>query len=100
MILIAYRHGLRAKDVCELEWSQVEWGRNAALHVRRAKHAERPSRAVLISRSISLGVRYSRFRSSALAGLVGTDRFRGRRGSLRQRCTPLLSFRLQQRQTG
>ena len=37
MILIAYRHGLRAKEVCELEWSQVEWGRNAALHVRRAK---------------------------------------------------------------
>jgi type 1 fimbriae regulatory protein FimB/type 1 fimbriae regulatory protein FimE len=37
MILVAYRHGLRAKEACELEWSQVEFGRNAALHVRRAK---------------------------------------------------------------
>jgi integrase len=37
LILVAYRHGLRAKEACELEWSQVEFGRNAALHVRRAK---------------------------------------------------------------
>jgi integrase len=28
---------LRAKEACELEWSQVEFGRSAALHVRRAK---------------------------------------------------------------
>ena len=31
MILVVYRHGLRAKEACELEWSQVEFGRNAAL---------------------------------------------------------------------
>jgi integrase len=37
LILIAYRHGLRAVELCGLEWSQVEWGRNASLHVRRAK---------------------------------------------------------------
>jgi integrase len=37
MIVVAYRHGLRAKEICELEWSQVEFGRSAALHVRRAK---------------------------------------------------------------
>src|ERR1700736_2988788 len=37
LILVAYRHGLRAKEICELEWSQVEFGRSAALHVRRAK---------------------------------------------------------------
>jgi integrase len=37
LILVAYRHGLRAKEACELEWSQVEFGRSAALHVRRAK---------------------------------------------------------------
>jgi integrase len=37
LILTAYRHGLRAKEIAELEWSQVEFGRNAALHVRRAK---------------------------------------------------------------
>ena len=37
LILVAYRHGLRAKEACELEWAQVEFGRSAALHVRRAK---------------------------------------------------------------
>jgi type 1 fimbriae regulatory protein FimB/type 1 fimbriae regulatory protein FimE len=37
MILIVYRHGLRAAEVADLEWSQVELGRNAALHVRRGK---------------------------------------------------------------
>jgi integrase len=37
LILVAYRHGLRAKEACELEWSQVEFGRSAKLHVRRAK---------------------------------------------------------------
>jgi hypothetical protein len=36
-------HGLRAAEIAGLEWSQVEFGRNAALHVRRVKkwHAER-----------------------------------------------------------
>jgi integrase len=28
---------LRAKEACELEWSQVEFGCSAALHARRAK---------------------------------------------------------------
>jgi integrase len=37
LILTSYRHGLRAEEACELEWSQVEFGRNAALHVRRVK---------------------------------------------------------------
>ncbi len=37
LILVAYRHGLRAVEAANLEWSQVEFGRNAALHVRRAK---------------------------------------------------------------
>jgi integrase len=40
LILIAYRHGLRASEVCDLEWSQVEWGRAATLHVRRAKNGK------------------------------------------------------------
>jgi hypothetical protein len=35
--MVAYRRGLRAKEACELEWSQVEFGRSASLHVRRAK---------------------------------------------------------------
>jgi hypothetical protein len=40
MILMAFRHGLRAIEICGLEWSQVEFGRNAALHVRRAKNGK------------------------------------------------------------
>ena len=36
MVLIGYRHGLRASELCDLQWSQVELiaGR---LYVRRAK---------------------------------------------------------------
>src|SRR3974390_131468 len=40
LILVAFRHGLRASELCDLEWSQVEWGRNATLHVRRAKNGK------------------------------------------------------------
>ncbi len=40
LVLIAYRHGLRAVEICDLEWSQVEWGRNATLHVRRVKNGK------------------------------------------------------------
>ena len=36
MILVAYRHGLRASEVCSLEWHQVELD-HGRLHVRRAK---------------------------------------------------------------
>jgi type 1 fimbriae regulatory protein FimB/type 1 fimbriae regulatory protein FimE len=34
--LIAYRHGLRASELCDLQWSQVELN-TGRLHVRRAK---------------------------------------------------------------
>jgi integrase len=40
LILIAYRHGLRAIEICDLEWSQIEFGRAASLHVRRAKNGK------------------------------------------------------------
>jgi type 1 fimbriae regulatory protein FimB/type 1 fimbriae regulatory protein FimE len=36
MILIAFRHGLRASEVCDLQWHQVELG-TGRLHVRRSK---------------------------------------------------------------
>ena len=36
MILVAYRHGLRASEVCSLEWHQIEL-EQGRLHVRRAK---------------------------------------------------------------
>src|SRR5262245_32632159 len=35
MILVAYRHGLRAGEVCSLEWHQIELDQGR-LHVRRA----------------------------------------------------------------
>ena len=38
MILMAYRHGLRAAELVDLRWDQVDLGRNAALHVRRVKN--------------------------------------------------------------
>ena len=40
LILVAYRHGLRAVELCDLEWSQVEFDRTATLHVRRAKNGK------------------------------------------------------------
>src|SRR6202022_403231 len=36
MILIAFRHGLRASELVGLRWEQVDYNR-AVLHVRRAK---------------------------------------------------------------
>ena len=38
LVLVAFRHGLRADEIAGLQWSQVEFGRNAALHVRRVKN--------------------------------------------------------------
>jgi integrase len=37
MILLTYRHGLRAAEVCDLRWDQVDFN-GAALHVRRVKN--------------------------------------------------------------
>src|SRR5262245_43010530 len=37
MILISYRHGLRASELCDLQWSQVELA-TGRLHVRRVKN--------------------------------------------------------------
>ena len=36
MVLVAYRHGLRASEVVDLRWAQVEF-KTATLHVRRVK---------------------------------------------------------------
>lgn len=36
MIQVAFRHGLRASELCELQWSDVEF-ESATLHLRRAK---------------------------------------------------------------
>jgi type 1 fimbriae regulatory protein FimB/type 1 fimbriae regulatory protein FimE len=39
MILVIYRHGLRAIEACDLEWSQIDLD-SASLHVRRAKNGK------------------------------------------------------------
>src|SRR6059058_4723695 len=36
MVLVAYRHGLRASEVCDLQWHQVELA-TGRLHVHRTK---------------------------------------------------------------
>jgi integrase len=36
MVLLAFRHGLRASEVCDLLWEQVDF-KAASLHVRRTK---------------------------------------------------------------
>jgi type 1 fimbriae regulatory protein FimE len=35
-ILLAYRHGLRAQELCQLRWSQIDL-KHGRLHVNRAK---------------------------------------------------------------
>jgi integrase len=37
MMLLAFRHGLRAAEVCDLRWEQINFNA-ATLHVRRIKH--------------------------------------------------------------
>jgi integrase len=37
MILLAFRHGLRAAEVCDLRWEQIDFNA-ATLHVRRIKN--------------------------------------------------------------
>jgi integrase len=39
MILVAYRHGLRASEICDLEWSAIDFTK-AEMHIRRAKHGK------------------------------------------------------------
>ena len=39
MLLVAFRHGLRASELCSLEWSQVDFT-GATLHVRRVKNGK------------------------------------------------------------
>jgi integrase len=40
MILVTFRHGLRASELCGLQWSDVEF-ESATLHLRRAKSPSR-----------------------------------------------------------
>src|ERR1700687_5470682 len=37
MLLLTFRHGLRAAEICDLRWEQVDF-KTATLHVRRVKN--------------------------------------------------------------
>ncbi len=46
MVLVAYRHGLRASEVVDLRWAQVEF-KTATLHVRRVKQGTPSTHPIL-----------------------------------------------------
>jgi integrase len=46
MILVAYRHGLRASELCDLRWDQVDFAK-ATLHVRRVKNGTPATHPIL-----------------------------------------------------
>jgi type 1 fimbriae regulatory protein FimB/type 1 fimbriae regulatory protein FimE len=46
MTLVAYRHGLRASELVDLRWEQVDF-RTATLHVRRAKQGTPSAHPIL-----------------------------------------------------
>ena len=39
MVLVAYRHGLRASEICDLRWDQIDFT-SATLHVQRVKNGK------------------------------------------------------------
>ncbi|MGA7738694.1 MAG: tyrosine-type recombinase/integrase [Pseudolabrys sp.] len=46
MILVAYRHGLRAAELVDLRWDQIEF-RTATMHVRRVKQGTPSTHPIL-----------------------------------------------------
>jgi site-specific recombinase XerD len=46
MLLVAYRHGLRASELVDLRWDQIEF-RTASLHVRRVKQGTPSTHPIL-----------------------------------------------------
>jgi len=46
MVLVSYRHGLRAAELVDLRWEQVDFA-SAALHVRRAKQGTPSTHPIL-----------------------------------------------------
>src|SRR5215472_5215870 len=46
MILVAYRHGLRASELVDLRWDQVDF-RTGSLHVRRVKQGTPSTHPIL-----------------------------------------------------
>jgi integrase len=64
MILLAYRHGLRAAEVVDLRWEQIDF-KSAALHVRRVKNGI-PATHPLTGRELRALRRHQREAGSAV----------------------------------
>jgi integrase len=58
MVLLAFRHGLRAGEVVDLRWEQVDF-KTASLHVRRLKNGVDPQHGMSLEQAgIQLFARY------------------------------------------
>jgi IS30 family transposase len=53
MVLVAYRHGLRASELVDLRWEQVDF-KTATLHVRRVKRGTAGAHPILIKQAKTL----------------------------------------------
>jgi integrase len=58
MVLLAFRHGLRAAEICDLRWEQVDF-KTASLHVQRLKNGV-PSSHPLTGRELRALRRHQR----------------------------------------
>jgi integrase len=63
MVLIGYRHGLRASEIADLEWSQVEFGRHDAARASseeqqagRASDSRRRICAQVVAKDMLIGL--------------------------------------------
>jgi integrase len=68
MILLAFRHGLRAAEVCDLRWEQIDFA-TATLHVRRIKHGT-PATHPLTGRELRALRRHQRESGAAPGAFV------------------------------
>ena len=66
LILIAFRHGLRASEICDLEWTQVEFGRSARCMFGVSRMASRPCIRFAVTRSAP----YVNFTARPMASFV------------------------------
>jgi site-specific recombinase XerD len=72
MVLVAYRHGLRASEIVDLYWDQVDF-RTATLHVRRAKKGS-PSAHPIIGDELRALRRLKREQKSKSAFVFTSER--------------------------
>jgi integrase len=70
MILLAFRHGLRASEVCDLRWEQIDF-KAATLHVRGTKGGT-PATQPLTGRELRALRRHQRACRSALGSWAVT----------------------------